>query len=111
MSNLLAHPEDGQLLRYLDGELPARKSKQVRGHLEACWQCRTAIEDLEGAIAECVHYRKSVLQVHLPPPPAPWADLTAGFDKIDSTVGVDTWVARLGNLLAAPAARRLAFTA
>ena len=26
---------------------PARKSRQVRGHLEACWQCRTAVEELE----------------------------------------------------------------
>ena len=47
MSSLHTHPEDGVLLRYLDGELPARKSRQVRGHLEACWQCRTAVEDLE----------------------------------------------------------------
>ena len=78
MSSIHTHPEDGVLLRYLDGELPARKSRQVRGHLEACWQCRTAVEELEATVAGCVRYRKNVLQAHLPPPPAPWADLSAG---------------------------------
>jgi hypothetical protein len=106
MSNLQTHPEDGLLLRYLDGEMPARKSRQVRGHLEACWQCRTAAEDLEGTIAECVHYRKDVLQAYLPPPPMPWADLSAGFARIDAEAGVESWMARLGHALAAPASLR-----
>jgi anti-sigma factor RsiW len=99
------------LLRYLDGELPARKSRQLRGHLEACWQCRTAVEDLQATVASCVHYRKNVLEAHLPPPPAPWADLSEGFARIDSAVGVESWTARFGHWLAAPAARRWALSA
>src|SRR5436190_1235463 len=110
MSNQ-THPEDGVLLRYLDGELPARKSRSVRRHLEACWECRTAVEELNGAIADCVHYRKEVLQAYLPAPPMPWADLSQGFARIDSMVGVESWMARLGRWLAAPPARRLAWTA
>ena len=36
MSSLgMRHPEEGQLLRYLDGELPGRKARQMRKHLEA----------------------------------------------------------------------------
>ena len=55
MSNLdLRHPEDGLLLRYLDGELPGRQARQVRTHLEACWQCRAEVEELGAAIGECV---------------------------------------------------------
>ena len=104
MSSIHTHPDGVVLLRYLDGELPARKSRQVRGHLEACWQCRTAVEDLEATVASCVHYRKNVLEAHLPPPPAPWADLSEGFAKIDSEVGVESWMARLGRWLAAPTA-------
>src|SRR5213080_1742999 len=100
MSSIHTHPEDGVLLRYLDGELPARRSRQVRGHLEACWQCRSAVEDLEGTVAACVHYRRNVLQAHLPPPPAPWADLSAGFTRIDSDIAMESWFARLGRLLA-----------
>jgi hypothetical protein len=111
MSSLQTHPEEGQLLRYLDGELPGRKSRQVRGHLEACWQCRSAVEELEGAVAACVEYRKEVLQGHLPPPPTPWADLTAGFARIDSEIAADGWAARLGHWLAAPRLQRWALTA
>jgi anti-sigma factor RsiW len=111
MSNLQTHPEDGVLLRYLDGELPARKGRQVRRHLEACWQCRTAVEDLERAVADCVHYRRDVLQAHLPPPPAPWVDLSTEFSRIDSEVGVESWMARLSHWLTAPPARRWALSA
>ena len=72
MSNLdLRHPDDGLLLRYLDGELPGRKARQVRTHLEACWQCRTQSEELQNIIRECVRYRKNVLAPSLPPPPQP----------------------------------------
>jgi Putative zinc-finger len=81
MSNLglrhpdVRHPEDGLLLRYLDGELPGRKARQVRTHLEACWQCRAQAGELESAIGECVRYRKNVLAPSLPPPPEPWRSL------------------------------------
>jgi hypothetical protein len=111
MSSLQTHPEEGQLLRYLDGELPGRESRQVRGHLESCWQCRSAVEELEGAIAACMDYRKEVLQGHLPPPPTPWADLTAGFARIDSEVAADGWGIRLGNWLTGPRLQRWAFSA
>jgi hypothetical protein len=99
------------MMRLLDGELSARQSKRARGHLEACWECRAAVEALESAIADCVQYRKQVLQAHLPAPPTPWADLSEGFARIDSEVGAGSWLARLGSLLAAPAARRWAMTA
>jgi hypothetical protein len=79
MSNLdVRHPEDGLLLRYLDGELAGRKARQVRSHLEACWQCRAQVEELENAIGECVRYRKNVLAPSLPPPPEPWRSLDFG---------------------------------
>jgi hypothetical protein len=106
-----AHLEEGDLLRYLDGELPSRQSRRVRGHLEACWDCRAAVEELEGAIANCVQYRRQVIQAHLPPPPAPWADLSREFDRIDSAVGAGSRWARLGAMLAAPPVRRWAATA
>ena len=76
MSNLdVRHPADGLFLRYLDGELPRGKARQVRTHLEACWQCRAQVEELESAIGECVRYRKDVLAPSLPPPPEPWRSL------------------------------------
>src|ERR1035438_3840153 len=75
------HPEEGLLLRSLDGELPARKARQVRKHLEACWQCRAEMESLEATVAECVRYRKQVLAGLLPEAPNAWQRLDRGFDR------------------------------
>jgi hypothetical protein len=106
MSSVQTHPEEGLLLRYLDGEAPARKMRQVRRHMEACWECRTAAEELEGTIAACVHYRKDVLAAHLPAPPAPWADLSREFDRIDAEVAANSFSARLARwLVPTPAIR------
>jgi hypothetical protein len=94
MSNLdLRHPEDGLLLRYLDGELPARKVRQVRTHLEACWQCRAQVEELQGAIGECVRYRKNVLAPSLPPPPEAWRSLD--FERVEAELAAQSLLVRL----------------
>src|SRR6202790_2626205 len=85
-SSLTLHPEEEQLLRYLDGELPSPATGEVRSHLEACWQCRAALEELQNVVSQCVHYRKNVLQRHLPAPPAPWVDIYRQFDEIDTSV-------------------------
>src|SRR5689334_21537625 len=111
MSSLQTHAEDGVLLGLLDGDLPGREAKQVRAHLEACWQCRATVEDLEGTIAACVEYRKEVLQGHLPSPPAPWADLKAGFERIDAELAQDGWGARLSRWFTAPRLQRWAMGA
>jgi anti-sigma factor RsiW len=85
-SSLTLHPEEEQLLRYLDGELPVQVASEVRSHLEACWQCRAALEELQDVVSQCVHYRKNVLQRHLPTPPAPWVDIYRHFDEIDASL-------------------------
>src|SRR5450432_2300705 len=100
MSDLeMRHMEDGQLLLYLDGELTRRKAHQVREHLEACWQCRTELEGLQVAVADCVRYRKNVLGTCLPPPPEPWKDLSRGFDRIDSGLAGKSLAGRLVRIL------------
>src|SRR5437879_4099638 len=94
MSNLsVRHPEDDLLLRHLDGELSGRKSRQVRTHLEACWQCRAEVETLEATIGDCVRYRKNVLAECLPPAPAQWKSLD--FELAEAEVSAQSRVARL----------------
>ena len=107
----MGHLEDGFLLRYLDGELPRRKARQVRQHLEACWQCRVELASLETTVADCVMYRKNVLGACLPAPPQPWKDLsrefdrigefdpTGEFDRIDASLAGEPLGVRLINLL------------
>lgn len=84
MSEPMRHPGEETLLSYADGELPGRAARQVRGHLEACWQCRAELEEIQAVVGECVRYRADVLQAHLPPPPAPWADPYPKFAEIDA---------------------------
>lgn len=79
------HPEDDELMRYADGEMPARKARDVRSHLEACWQCRVGLEELQKVISDCVRYRKDLLHVYLPSPPARWGDIYQGFAEIDAS--------------------------
>jgi len=92
------HPEEGLLLRALDGELPARKARQVRKHLEACWQCRAEMESLEATVAECVRYRKQVLAGLLPEAPNPWQTLDRGFDRVDAELAAAPLWKRLPRL-------------
>jgi hypothetical protein len=112
MSSLAArHPEESLLLRYVDGELPARKMRAIERHLEACWQCRTEIEELQATVADCVRYRKNVLAAHLPPPPNPWPDLARDFARIDALSKGEPWAVRMMQALRAPALRPWAITA
>src|SRR5690242_15926740 len=80
-----AHLNEEQLLRYADGELSARQARQVRRHIEACWQCRAALDELQSLVSECVRYRKNVFHHFLPPPPARWGDIYKGFAEVDAS--------------------------
>jgi len=103
MSNRLRrHPEEEQLLRYADGELPARVAADIRSHLEVCWECRTELQELQAVIGECVKYRKDVLQPHLPAPPAPWGDLYRQFGEIDASAERRSVIDRVIHILEYP---------
>ena len=103
MSNRLRrHPEDEQLLRYADGELPARVAADIRAHLDGCWECRTELQELQTVIGECVKYRKNVLQAHLPAPLAPWDDLYRRFDEIDASAARGSWIDHVTRILRIP---------
>jgi hypothetical protein len=95
MNNHSTHPGEDLLLRFIDGELSGRKARQIQRHLEACWKCRTEIEELQATVADCMHYRKNVLEAHLPEAPAPWADLGREFDRIDASFAAEPFWKRL----------------
>ena len=97
-----SHPDQEQLLRYADGESPARVAGSIRKHLEACWQCRAELESLQKTVGECVRYRKNVLERHLPPPPAPWSDIYRGFAQIDAELDKTSLRERIARILQAP---------
>jgi hypothetical protein len=80
----LRHPESELLLRYLDGELSPRQARRVRRHLEACWQCRNELEELQETVGECVRYRHQLEDTTWAQPPQPWSDLSPGFARVDA---------------------------
>ena len=93
----LRHPEDGQLLLYLDGETGRRHVRGIQCHLEACWQCRSELESLQAAVNECVRYRKQVLIPNVPAPPVAWGSLD--FATADAELAGESLTARLGRWL------------
>jgi hypothetical protein len=44
------HPEIDQLNEYLDGELDPRDRRRVEAHLEACTECRRALDELSSIV-------------------------------------------------------------
>jgi hypothetical protein len=71
------HLTDEELLLLADGELPSRVALQTRGHLTACWECRTRMSELERAIADFVHIHHASFDPRLPPAAGPRALLKA----------------------------------
>jgi anti-sigma factor RsiW len=112
MSSFLGrHSAEGYLVRYLDGELSARKARQVGRHLEACSQCRAELEELKNTVVECVRYRQDVLAAHLPQPPQPWRDLYRDFSRIDEALARESLLVRLMRPLVHSGAPGWAFAA
>jgi Putative zinc-finger len=98
----MRHPEDEAMLKYADGELSGREAGEIRSHLESCWECRAALEELQNTVSQCVSYRKNVLQQHLPPPPAPWTDIYQRFAEIDAEVAPPSFLDRVAQGLRWP---------
>jgi hypothetical protein len=104
MSNFrIGHPDEELLLRYLDAELPARKARQVRKHLDACWRCRAELSALQATVDDCVRYERNVLDGC--EPPAAWGDLRAGFARIDAEAEPESVWTRLTRPFRLPAFR------
>jgi hypothetical protein len=93
------HPDEGDLLRYLDSELPEREAKDIQAHLAACWQCRIELEEVQQAVGECVRYRRDVLGSCFPDPPAPWFDIYRRMAASDGATEAPRLVTRITRLL------------
>jgi hypothetical protein len=77
MSGKYAHLSDEELVLFADGELSSRNVVQISAHLEACWDCRTRLRQLEETIAEFVDVHHRTLDHQLPPSTGPRALLKA----------------------------------
>lgn len=82
-SGMANHPESGQILRLLDGELSAADARNLQRHLESCWHCRRERNEIEGAIDAFVRYRESIWVPRVPPPPRSWPDFQLRCAELD----------------------------
>jgi len=73
------HPEERDLLLYLDGEAEAQEVKSICGHLGACWTCRMRASEMQAAIVAYASEREKNLVNN---PPRPWKDLRSDFQTI-----------------------------
>lgn len=69
------HVPHSELVAAADGELSEKRAAQVRGHLAACWQCRTRMKEIEDTIAQFVRVHQETASA--PPADAPRALLRA----------------------------------
>src|ERR1700694_3424919 len=76
------HVAEEDLLRFMDGEIPAGAPRRVRRHLEACWACRSRHEAIQGTIFQFMNYRKQSAIPHMPPSPRERARLIASLDAL-----------------------------
>ncbi len=88
------HPEDGALLRYVDGELARGRAKRVERHLKTCAPCRGELEELQKTVGDCARYRQ-VWSKLLPPPPNPWPDIYRGFARVEESLAGESLLMRL----------------
>ena len=77
-----SHLTDEQILLSLEGELSGRRQRQVRAHLDACWQCRVHSSTLEQSIADYVAAHRCELEADLPSIDGPRALLRARMEQL-----------------------------
>jgi hypothetical protein len=105
------HPDEDHLLRFSDGELRPKETARIARHLEACWACRTQLDDLKRTITDYVHYRKAIVQPELPPPPQPWNDIRRQFERVEASRAEPLARIKRASLMRRPAAWALATAA
>ena len=110
MSSLLERHPEQDLVRYLDGELTARRAGKLSSHLESCGRCRSELDELRDTLADCAIYRKAVA-AQMPEAPEPWRDLYRDFSRIDESLANNSLLVRLMRPLVHSGVPRWAFVA
>ncbi len=73
------HPDDRELLLFLDGEAADRDLRRIKQHLDSCWTCRMHADQIQNTIVEYTRYRA---RTPIPEPPREWSDLSDEFRGI-----------------------------
>ncbi|HYP07081.1 MAG TPA: zf-HC2 domain-containing protein [Bryobacteraceae bacterium] len=74
------HSEELVLLSYLDGELDAKRTDEVRKHLDSCYECRAFLTEARATL----RMHDEAVRGSLPAPPRAWAELRPLLDDLDA---------------------------
>jgi hypothetical protein len=85
------HISDEELVRSADGELSPQRAREVGSHLEACWDCRARMEEIQAAITGFVRAHHAEFDPQLPPVAGPRALLRARLAELDSKLRTHWW--------------------
>jgi anti-sigma factor RsiW len=75
---LQRHPSDGDLVACLDGELPPRRERRVRSHVDGCRPCRERMEKM----AAILDGLRDVV-----PAPDPGDEIRLGRQRLELAIG------------------------
>ena len=85
------HIPDEELIRATDGELSATRAAEVDVHLQACWDCRARMQEIQTTIMNFARAHHGQFDRQLPPVAGPRALLRARLDEMGSTPPVAWW--------------------
>lgn len=81
------HIPDEELVGSADGELSSQRSAEVDAHLEACWDCRARMEEIQSAMTGFVRAHHAEYDRQLPSATAPHALLRARLAELGRESG------------------------
>lgn len=87
----MRHVSDEDLSRMKDGELSSRRAQEVRAHLEACWDCRARMEQIQSTINDFARAHHAEFDKQLPPDAGPRALLLARLGESSSETRMPWW--------------------
>ncbi len=87
----IRHLSDEELVRSADGELSTERAAEVAAHLEACWDCRARMDEIQSTITGFVRAHHAEFDGQLPPAAGPRALLRARLAELNSKPQNQWW--------------------
>jgi len=85
------HIPHEELVGSADGELSPQRAREIESHLEACWDCRARMQEIQSTITGFVRAHHAEFDRQLPPVAGPRALLRARLAQLNSELRTPWW--------------------
>jgi hypothetical protein len=89
----MSHISEEELVRCADGEFSSRRTAEVNAHLEACWDCRARMQEIQSSMADFSRTHHAEFDAQIPPATGPRALLRARLAEMGSESRTEVWKA------------------